>query len=88
MSTLDASFTTDRVSVTRGSGDATLITLGRMRRYCEANDGYEMRLNATDGGLLVEALACAAENSGDPDFADMVMDFLSTIAETLNVEMI
>lgn len=92
MSGLDASFTTDRVSFTSMSGDAILAIMGRIARSAERNEGYTLNLNATDAKCLVEALSSYVEHErhyeGQNDLADWAVDFVSSIGETLNVEMI
>ena len=84
----DAAFTTDRVSFTHMAPEAINAIRGRIRREAERNDGYTIRFNANDAALLVDALATAAEESGDPDFREEIERFLSDIGETVNVEMI
>lgn len=95
MSGLDASFTTDRVSFTSMSGDAILAIMGRISRYAERTEGgYKLELNATDAKCLVEALSSYCEemhryqDSESNALLEWAESFLSSIGETLNVEMI
>ena len=88
MSWINDSFTTDPVSYSARSGDSIITIMGRIYRAAEKDGGYQMNLNPADAKLLVEALNCAVENTGDPDFGDAVQDLLSSIATTLNVELI
>lgn len=82
------SYTTDSVSFSAQSGESICVLMGRIYRAAEVDGGYAMNLNPTDAKLLVEALCCAVENTGDPDFADTVQRLVSDIATTLNVELI
>ena len=54
---LDAVYTTDRVSFTAMSGDATLTIMGRIARFANQHEGYALNLNASDAKNLVETLA-------------------------------
>jgi hypothetical protein len=92
MSGLDAAFTTDRVSFTAMSGDAILAIMGRIAVHARYNEGYPLNLNETDAKCLVEALASYVEEmnryEGENALRDWAEQFLSSLGETLNVEMI
>lgn len=86
---LPPEYTTDQVSLSAGTGESALVVLARIRRAAECDGGYPMNLNPTDAGLLVQALYIVAhEHDGDPDFADQIADLYSSIATTLNIELI
>jgi hypothetical protein len=88
----DAAYTTDRVSFTAMSGDATIAIMGRIARHAERNEGYPLNLNATDAKNLVETLANFVEldsrYEGEHPLSEWAQSFLSSIGEMLNVEMI
>jgi hypothetical protein len=94
MSGLNAAFGTDRVSFTAMSGDAILAIMGRIAVHAQYEDGYDLKLNATDAKCLVEALASYCEmasqyeDSESNALLEWAESFLSGIGETLNVEMI
>lgn len=79
---------TEPVSVSAGDPDAETFLVGRVREACIRDGHYDMSLNYNDTADIVTALFVAASSTGDDEFADRLLSLISTIATTVNVELI
>jgi hypothetical protein len=86
--TMEMVRSTEHVSISAGDVDRETFLIGRIREACVRDGHYDLSLNYNDAADIVTALFVASQSSGDPEFADRMDQLISSIASTVNVELI